>query len=82
MKDKSLLPWFEGKMGFRYLPETGLSHLHHICVALGLLSHSFRMKDMIALHVYNIKDMVWGSKHASSIKVPINIFSRAFPHTS
>lgn len=58
-KDKPLLPWFEGQVGFRYLPETGPSHLHHVCAALGLLSHSFRVKDMIVLRVDNIKDTVW-----------------------
>lgn len=45
------------------------------------LSYSFRMNDMITLHAYNIKDMVWRSRNASNIKLPINTFSQDFPHT-
>jgi len=59
-----------------------LSHLHHIYAALGLLSYYFRVPDMTILHVCNMKDMVCQSRHASNIKLPINMFSRHFLHTS
>lgn len=71
LKDKLQLPWLEGQVEFKYISSVELRHVHHGCAAVGLLSYSSIKKDMIMLHVYNIKDLVWQGRHASSMKLLI-----------